>query len=91
MKYYIEKKDFENDGSFVSYLDETWKYGDIKTPDDLTEFKIELFKKERINMSDKAFTTVRKKAKPIESKIHSSESEFKRFRAFINKVIQNIY
>ena len=50
MKYYIEKKDFENDGSFVSYLDETWKYWDIKTPDDLTEFKIELLKKERIDM-----------------------------------------
>ena len=59
MKYYIEKKDFENNGSFVSYLDETWKYWDIKTPDDLTEFKIELLKKERIDMSDKVFTTVK--------------------------------
>ena len=58
MKYYKEKKYYENDNSYVSLLDETWDYGHIETPDDLKEFEIELLKTERIDMSDKAFTTI---------------------------------
>ena len=58
MKYYKEKKYNEDDNSYVSFLDETWNNGYIETPDDLKEFEIELLKTERIDMSDKAFTTI---------------------------------
>lgn len=58
MKNYIEKDYYENNHSFVWKIDESWDYGYIKTPDYWKEVPIELLKTERIDMSDKAFSTV---------------------------------
>lgn len=58
IKYYMESNYYENNHSFVNKQNETWDYGYIKTPDYFNEVTIKLLKTEKIDMPDKAFTTL---------------------------------
>ena len=58
IKEYISHPKDEGYSSYVDQLYETFEYGLFKTPDDDEYNKIELLKTEKIDLSDKAFSSV---------------------------------
>ena len=59
IKFFIDNPGYESLDEWTVYeLNQTYTYGYIKTPDWRKEIKIELLKTEKIDMPEKAFTTL---------------------------------